>query len=131
MMPFTSVDYLPDMLVHPKLGPSYKLEETAFNLAFGTDQSCWDWMTNKAPASDVRRSPSYSYSRHNSLTASGEVGGGELIHRAEIGYFGRAMFGAGKVFSSPLVYDYPWASLGNGKVVDVGGGIGMLPFPAQ
>lgn len=133
-MPFTSVDYLPDMLVHPKMGPSYKLEETAFNLAFGTDKSCWYWITEKAPASDIRRSPSYSYARGaqcGSPTSPQAKTGEELVHRPEIQLFGRAMFGAGKVFSSPLVYDYPWNELGDATVVDVGGGIGTSIHPNQ
>ncbi|KAI9878311.1 MAG: hypothetical protein M1830_001292 [Pleopsidium flavum] len=34
------------------------------------------------------------------------------------------MVGVGRVSSTALIYDYPWASLGKGTVVDVGGGVG-------
>ncbi|KAI5925278.1 S-adenosyl-L-methionine-dependent methyltransferase [Camillea tinctor] len=126
LIPYTACDYLPDMLVHPKMGPSYKLEETAFNLAIGTEQSCWDWISNKAPASRVRRSPNFDYFRgtqsNDQKAANGDAG--EMMHRREIEFFGQAMFGAGKVFSSPLVFDYPWGGLGRATLVDVGGGIG-------
>ncbi|RYP92776.1 hypothetical protein DL770_001056 [Monosporascus sp. CRB-9-2] len=54
LVPFTSADYLPDMLVHPKMVPSYELNETALSLALGTDQSGWDWVSNKVPASQLR-----------------------------------------------------------------------------
>jgi hypothetical protein len=126
MIPYTAADYLPDMLVHSKMGPSYKVNETAFNLAIDTEQSCWEWISNKVPASQVRRSPKFDYTRgyqRNDHTVSHEDAG-EVMQRPEIEVFGRSMSGAGKVFSSPLVFDYPWNELGKATVVDVGGGIG-------
>ncbi len=50
---------------------------------------------------------------------------GICIQRLEIENFGRAIFGAGEVFGSPLGFDDYWNELGKATVVDVGGGIGI------
>ncbi|KAL6234377.1 S-adenosyl-L-methionine-dependent methyltransferase [Aspergillus navahoensis] len=70
---------------------------TAFNIAYGTDLSFWDWL--------------------NTTDGSGAP-------RPELDYFAKAMTGIGRVSSTAMIYDYPWNALGNGTVVDVGGGVG-------
>ncbi|KAJ5725584.1 uncharacterized protein N7483_006941 [Penicillium malachiteum] len=74
---------------------------TAFNIRHETDLSFWDWLNTKVEQDD------------------GTVG-----PRPELDYFAKAMTGIGRVSSTAMIYDYPWDSLGNGTVVDVGGGVG-------
>ncbi|KAL4945512.1 S-adenosyl-L-methionine-dependent methyltransferase [Aspergillus oleicola] len=74
---------------------------TAFNLANKTDLSFWDWLSTSVQNDDGTTSP-----------------------RPELDYFAKAMTGIGKVSSTAMIYDYPWKALGNGTVVDVGGGVG-------
>ena len=48
--------------------------------------------------------------------------------RAELEVMGLAMLGGGRVFGAAHIFDYPWHELGNGTVVDVGGGVGTHKF---
>ncbi|KAI1373457.1 S-adenosyl-L-methionine-dependent methyltransferase [Hypoxylon crocopeplum] len=127
-------DYLPVALTDSKFGPSYKVEETAFNLAVGTDLPRWGWLEAPVPASQVRRVNSLGYPHHQPIDArsngDGSAGkqGGDMIRRPELEIFGRAMVGGGKVFGAAHVVDYPWGELGDATVVDIGGGIGGFPL---
>ena len=49
---------------------------------------------------------------------------GDLVERPEHKVFSLAMLGGGMVYGAAHPYDYPWASLGEATVVDVGGGLG-------
>jgi hypothetical protein len=118
-------------LTDPKLGPSYKVEETAFNLAVGTDLPRWSWLETRIPASDVKRVNGQGYPRAGPVDAHAKGVNGkhdgrseETVQRPELEIFGRAMVGGGKVFGAAHVVDYPWAKLGKATVVDIGGGIG-------
>lgn len=58
--------------------------------------------------------------------------------RPELPLFAKAMVAVGKVTSTVHIFDYPWESLGDQTVVDVGGGFGkndlihhILKFPAD
>jgi hypothetical protein len=49
---------------------------------------------------------------------------GDLIERPEHKVFSLAMLGGGMVYGAAHPYDYPWGSLREATVVDVGGGLG-------
>ena len=72
--------------------------------------------------------------------AKGEDG---LVARPELEIMGNAMIGGGRVFGSAHIHgkltafscnkylqrlDFPWASVGDGLIVDVGGGVGGFPL---
>jgi hypothetical protein len=88
----------------PVKGHSSKVNETAFNISHQTTDSFFEWMETKVPSED----------------------GKSFVGRPELPYFSSAMVGVGRVTSTALIYDYPWASLGKGTVVDVGGGLGSF-----
>ncbi|KAL7621041.1 hypothetical protein AAE478_008353 [Parahypoxylon ruwenzoriense] len=131
---YSASDYLPVALTDTKFGPSYKVEETAFNLAVGTELPRWSWLEMRVPKGQVKRVNSQGYPRAEAGDAhvNGDNGvkrqAGETLQRPELEIFGRAMVGGGKVFGAAHVVDYPWGELGNATVVDIGGGIGGFPL---
>ncbi|RYP31586.1 hypothetical protein DL767_005695 [Monosporascus sp. MG133] len=126
---FSTMDYLPMSLKHPVIGPSYKVNETAFNLAVGTSKPRWEWLEEKVPKSQIGAISSRGYP-HSFTGSDGKVdhgkvnGNDEMVPRPGLEIMGLAMVGGGRVHSTPHVFDYPWGELGNGTVVDVGGGQG-------
>lgn len=128
---YSASDYLPVALTDPQFGPSYKVEETAFNLAVGTELPRWGWLEARVPASQLKRVNSRGYpraesdgNRRNGVDDAADKSG-DLVQRPELEVFGRAMVAGGKVFGAAHVVDYPWGELGEATFVDVGGGIGM------
>ena len=114
-------------------GPSYRVEETAFQLAVGTDLPRWSWLEERIPKTK-KRINSHGYPRVSGSTVNGSTissngateddGQPEMIPRPELEIFGLAMLGGGRVFGTAHLYDYPWEDLADGTVVDVGGGVG-------
>ncbi|XXH01905.1 hypothetical protein Hte_008267 [Hypoxylon texense] len=134
MQLYSASNYLPVALTDSKFGPSYKVEETALNLAVGTDLPMWSWLETPVSASQVRRVNNLGYphgqlidARSNGDRSAGNRVG-DLVHRPELQIFGRAMVGGGKVSGAAHVFDYPWGELGDATVVDIGGGIGGFPL---
>ncbi|KAI5814555.1 S-adenosyl-L-methionine-dependent methyltransferase [Pyronema omphalodes] len=146
---YSASDYLPKALTDPVLGPSYAVEETAFQLAVGTKKPRWEWLEEKIPASQthferngyprnvkgvngthrVNEKTTNENCQNGNGTAEDSRNGtaaelGNVKPRPELEIFGLAMLGGGRVFGTAHIYDFPWASLGNGTVVDVGGGVG-------
>ncbi|KAI0003445.1 S-adenosyl-L-methionine-dependent methyltransferase [Xylariaceae sp. FL0662B] len=125
---FSAADYLPTALKDPLLGPSYKVNETAFNLAIGTNKCRWEWLEEKIPVDSTKGLNRRGYpgattgqvDDHNTEPQMGIT----LQPRSELAIFNLAMVGGGRVSSTPHVFDYPWTELGEGTVVDVGGGPG-------
>ncbi|CCL98643.1 uncharacterized protein FIBRA_00645 [Fibroporia radiculosa] len=76
---------------------------TAFQEALGTDLSFWEYLEQDTQPSD-----------------------GTKKARREVDTFTLAMVGGGRVHSTPLYADYPWESLGDGTLVDVGAGVGGM-----
>lgn len=92
---------LPDAVRRSGSGYSATNTNTAFNIAYETDLSFWDWLNTNV-----------------------QQDGGIVGPRPELDYFAKAMTGIGRVSSTAMIYDYPWDTLGSGTVVDVGGGVG-------
>ncbi|KAH9225206.1 hypothetical protein K456DRAFT_1755521 [Colletotrichum gloeosporioides 23] len=127
MHSFTS-EYLGKYLLGPT-GSSYEKDETAFQIALGTDKTQFDWFAEKVTVEELERGgrgtgyPGF-FSRPEDGNWEGPDSNG-LISRPELANFGKAMIGSGSVNSPAHVLDYPWSNLGNGAtVVDVGGGVG-------
>ncbi|KAI1823254.1 S-adenosyl-L-methionine-dependent methyltransferase [Xylaria intraflava] len=132
---YTASDYFPAALTDPKFGASYKVEETAFNLALGTDLPRWSWLETLVPASEVDRlsrrgDPRTDRPDTHVKVANGHAGAKTevLVQRPELEISARSMTGCGKVFGSAHIVDFPWATLGKATFVDVGGGIGGVPM---
>lgn len=130
MHAFTS-EYLGKYLLGPT-GSSYEKDETAFQIALGTDKTQFDWFAEKVTVEELKHGGrGTGYPGFFSRPSRPEDGNWEgpdsngLISRPELANFGKAMIGSGSVNSPAHVLDYPWSNLGNGAtVVDVGGGVG-------
>ncbi|KAI9674799.1 MAG: hypothetical protein M1817_001703 [Caeruleum heppii] len=140
---FSAADWLPTALTDPVKGPSYDVDQTAFQLAVGTVETRWDWLEQRIPANakDFGRtgySGAYAPATPVSKTTAskdeqtnGAVNGQkhdptETKARPELEIMGLAMVGGGRVTGKAHIFDFPWSSLGAGTVVDVGGGVGGL-----
>lgn len=149
---YTASDRLPTTLLDPHKGPSYKVDETAFQDAVGTTKARWEWLEEKispgeilntgvgypgmprATKQNVNKSPmkedangSATEKSVDRIAAKENVNGiatKENVSRPELEIFGLAMLGGGRVFGAAHPYDYPWHELGAAVVVDVGGGVG-------
>ncbi|KAI0125360.1 putative O-methyltransferase [Xylariales sp. AK1849] len=126
---FTAVDHLPYLLEDPVSGSSYASNDTAFNRAICTETTLYEWFDQKVAPYQLNKPYSRGYP---ALLGSEKKGIGpyhtykeiEFTVRPEREIFNKAMVGAGQVTGAALVYDYPWADLGPGTVVDIGAGVG-------
>ncbi|KAH7325589.1 S-adenosyl-L-methionine-dependent methyltransferase [Stachybotrys elegans] len=133
---YTASDYMLRWLLHPEKGPDYSVEVTPFQDAVDTTTTRWTWLEEKAKVNDIlagRNGPGGSRSaypgvygtEYKDLIALAEAGrGDEEVVRPEHNLFGLAMVGGGRVYAQAHLYDFPWQSLGNATVVDIGGGMG-------
>ncbi|KAL0938169.1 o-methyltransferase [Colletotrichum truncatum] len=128
MHSFTS-EYLGKYLLGPT-GGSYEKDETAFQIAYGTNKTQFDWFAEKTTVEELKREAGlgvgypgfFSRFHEDNLKKPDEFG---MVDRPELSNFGKAMIGSGSVNSHPHTFDYPWGELGEGAtVVDVGGGVG-------
>ncbi|EWC44896.1 hypothetical protein DRE_00955 [Drechslerella stenobrocha 248] len=134
---YTASDYLPRNLTDPIKGPCYSVEVTAFQDAVGTKASIWDWMEETTKVQDLldgRNGPDGAASAYPGIfgtelqqfvqEAKDGLDTQRQVARPEHAIFSLAMIGGGRVSGRAHLYDFPWASLGNATVVDVGGGMG-------
>ncbi|KAL4789761.1 S-adenosyl-L-methionine-dependent methyltransferase [Aspergillus venezuelensis] len=130
---YTASDQLPKYLLGEH-GTSYKVNQTAWQNAVGTNRARWDWLAERVFLHQVRPPgapyPGLPDIKHLCPDANG------LVTRPELDNFGLAMAGGGKVSGAAHAYDFPWADLGDALVVDVGGGVGgfvlqLLPVYPQ
>ncbi|KAI1760579.1 S-adenosyl-L-methionine-dependent methyltransferase [Hypoxylon sp. FL1150] len=120
---YAASEHFPRYIVGPK-GASYKVNETPFQAAAGTNKSLWDWMTERLPSDlVVSDGPGYpgvpDLSKYNVMFDHKG-----LVGRPELHNLAAAMVGGGKTWGAAHAFDFPWGELGDGIVVDVGGGIG-------
>ncbi|KUI69008.1 Demethylsterigmatocystin 6-O-methyltransferase [Cytospora mali] len=129
-------DYLPRILTDAVEGPSYNVDCTPWQHAVGTKKSRWEWLEESTSVNCLLKGSDLEEGKPGGSNAyPGPFGvvlktstEGRLpddkVHRPEHEIFGLAMLGGGRVFGQAHLYDFPWASLGNATVVDVGGGVG-------
>lgn len=102
---YTASDNLPKYLLGEK-GHSYKVDETAWQVAVGTTKSRWDWLEEKNSPKDLTapRGAGYpglpSFKQENTNGTSEE----KLARRPEHEVFGLAMLGGGMVFGAAHPY---------------------------
>ncbi|EOD45656.1 putative o- protein [Neofusicoccum parvum UCRNP2] len=130
---YSASDYLPRTLNDPVVGPSYKVEHTAFQAAANTTKPRWEWLEEKVLVKDLRdgncgsNGAASAYPGPFGAELEKAIAGKSddaLVPRPEHAVFGLAMLGGGRVFGNAHLYDYPWDRLGTATVVDVGGGVG-------
>lgn len=125
---YTAADFLPGVLSNSTVGHSYDPTKTAFQQAVGTKLSLFDWLHEMIPESDrdwrpvaARRHPAEDIVHKPSEASKLSE---ETASRPEKDQFHLAMAGVGRGSEQYYIHDFPWQRIGNGTVVDVGGGIG-------
>ncbi|MCJ1432684.1 hypothetical protein MMC27_002041 [Xylographa pallens] len=117
---YSASDHLPKTLSDSTTGPSYDVSQTAFQDSVGTTKPRWEWLEEKVSIKEIN-SKHIGYPGVPTLVKDDDS---TEIKRPELGVFGLAMLGGGRVFGTAHIYDYPWESLGEATIVDVGGGVG-------
>lgn len=101
------------MLNDRKIGPSYEVDETAFQVAMNTKKPRWDWLEEKVAVMGLlhgtidSESSGSPYPGPFGAELEAAVEGkrqDELIARPEHGIFGLAMLGGGQVFGKAHLY---------------------------
>ncbi|KAF2836623.1 O-methyltransferase A [Patellaria atrata CBS 101060] len=130
---YSASDHLPRYLSDESTGKSYDVQKTPFQSAVNTTKPRWEWLEEKVPVKTILDGNCGSYGAFSEYPgpfgdelkqAVDGKSDDELISRPEHKIFGMAMLGGGRVFGTAHLYDFPWADLGNGTIVDVGGGVG-------
>ncbi|KAL9638637.1 MAG: hypothetical protein Q9204_001426 [Flavoplaca sp. TL-2023a] len=123
---YAASEHLPKALLDKVKGPSYQVDETAWQDALGTTMSRWDWLEEKVTPDQISM-PGVGYPSvpqpDSVVQGDTKAVGKPLVGRPEHQIFNLSMLGGGRVHGAAHPYDYPWASLGHGTVVDVGGGV--------
>ncbi|KAK7745189.1 hypothetical protein SLS62_009902 [Diatrype stigma] len=136
-MGFAAALALPETLKDPVKGPSQDPNHAAWGTAMGTDLSYFEWMHQKTPLSQaaaVIKAGGHSgvgTSDPATSNSDGDAAGStneKLVTRGDTELYNLALSGYSRSRGRAPLYDFPWSELGDGLVVDVGGGVGMLNF---
>lgn len=93
----------------------------------GTDKALWEWMTEKLPPGEVvSDGPGYPGVPDLSICNIATDAPDATVNRPELENFALAMVAGGKTSGAAHAFDFPWHELGEGLVVDVGGGVGKV-----
>lgn len=127
--PYAASEALPKTLLAPESKDSYAVTNTTFQRAMGTKKERWAWLEEGTTPVELEQHHS------GKGTYSGPFGPDvaekvkqrrpdEQVRRPELDVFGLAMLGGGVVLGSAHLYDFPWDTLGDAQLIDVGGGVG-------
>lgn len=93
---------MPKTLLDPRMGPSYKLEETAFQVALKTKKSRWEWLEEKP------EQPSIEGAGYPGLPEAEKMTNGDAkkaqLSRPEHEIFNLSMLGGGRVHGAAHPY---------------------------
>ncbi|KAI2625786.1 putative O-methyltransferase [Hypoxylon sp. NC1633] len=123
---FAAASALPEALNDPVRGPSHEPQDAAWTLAVGTELPFFEWMDQKVPRSRAaveKASPGAARGPYQAVEPSP---GEDLVMRDNTRMYNLYLAGNSKSLGSAHLYDFPWKELGNGLVVDVGGGVGSF-----
>lgn len=103
---YSASEYVPKALLDKVKGPSYKINETAWQDALRTDKSIWDWLEEKVSLDDIS-TPAGSYPgvpQPEEFIKALNVKEQALIDRPEHQIFSLAMVGGGRVYGAAHPY---------------------------
>lgn len=104
---YAASEHLPKSLLDPIKGPSYKVDETAWQDALETKQSRWDWLEEKVLPEDFSKGgASYPSVPQPGKALNGilEEGKAALVSRPEHQIFNLSMLGGGRVHGAAHPY---------------------------
>lgn len=95
---------MPKTLLDPRMGPSYKVNETAFQVALKTTKSRWEWLEEKySPEQLSVEGAGYPGLPEPEKTIDDDVKKG-LLGRPEHEIFSMSMLGGGRVHGTAHAY---------------------------
>ena len=104
---YAASEHMPKALLNKVIGPSYKVNETAWQDALGTKKSRWDWLEEKVSPDDVSKGGA-GYpgvpepAKYISRAEDGKKGA--LVSRPEHQIFSLSMLGGGRVHGAAHPY---------------------------
>lgn len=103
---YAASEHMPKALLDKVKGPSYKVNETAWQDALGTNKSRWDWLEEKVLSDDFSKGggnyPSIPQSEQAVNTSN--VKERALVNRPEHQIFNLSMLGGGRVHGAAHPY---------------------------
>ena len=95
---------MPKALLDARKGPSYRVDETAFQDALNTKKTKWEWLEEKVLPGDVCiEGAGYPGLPEPKKMVYGTTTG-NLVSRPELEFFSLAMLGAGRVLGAAHPY---------------------------
>ena len=104
---YAASEHFPKALLDKVKGPSYQVDETAWQDALGTKKSRWDWLEEKVSWEDISKGgSSYPSIPQPEKFMNGSLEGGEehFISRPEHHIFNLSMLGGGRVHGAAHPY---------------------------
>ena len=103
---YAASEHLPKALLDKVKGPSYKVTETAWQDAMGTDKSRWDWLEEKVLPGDFSTGGATypSVPQQEKSTKSSNMKEQALVNRPEHKIFNLSMLGGGRVHGAAHPY---------------------------
>ena len=104
---YAASEHFPKALLNKVIGPSYKVNETAWQDALGTKKSRWDWLEEKISPDDFSKGGA-GYpgvpdpQEHINKVGDGKMGA--LVSRPEHQIFSLSMLGGGRVHGAAHPY---------------------------
>lgn len=104
---YAASEHMPKALLDKVKGPSYQVDETAWQDALGTKKSRWDWLEEKVSPDEFSKGGA-SYPSvpqpEKYITATPDAGKGALVSRPEHQIFNLSMLGGGRVHGAAHPY---------------------------
>ena len=104
---YAASEHMPKALLDKIKGPSYRVDETAWQDAIGTNKSRWDWLEEKVLPDEFSKGgsnyPSITWSK-TALHDTPNAQEGRLVSRPEHEIFNLSMLGGGRVHGAAHPY---------------------------
>lgn len=131
-MGFAAALALPETLKDPVKGPSQEPRDAAWSAAMGTDLSYFEFLHQQVPVSQASMKVAGRGDTNGSSKPEDATLDEKLVTRGDTEMYNMALASYSRSRGRAPLYDFPWGELGDGLVVDVGGGVGKFldrPFP--
>ncbi len=123
-MAFAGSLALPETLKDPVRGPSHDPHRAAWTAAIGTDLSFFEWMHQQVPISQAAARTTARLAGSDPAGDAEESSHEKLVPRTDTELYNLGLAGYSRSRGRALLYDFPWEEVGDGLIVDVGGGVG-------
>ena len=101
---YAASEYMPKTLLNPVKGQSYKVNETSWQDALGTNKSRWDWLEEKVSLNDMSGASYPGIPQPEEFVKALNLKEHALLNRPEHQIFSLAMVGGGRVHGAAHPY---------------------------